>query len=95
MKIKLTMVKCGCSVGEVVIDNCDNFCKMIPDIVLTCFNIRDGFGYDHNQVAQEWCGISLALYNFIAEVRKGGDVAPDIFYDLQHKPDSFVQFTLY
>lgn len=67
--IKIVMVKCGCSVGEVTLNGCDNFRNMIPDLVLTCFNICDGYGYSEDQVAQEWCNISNN-FNRLLEVHK-------------------------
>ena len=65
MSIKLSIVKAGSLVGEMVLGNCDNILNMVPDMVLTCINIRDGYGFDADQVAKEWCGISKAFSEFL------------------------------
>lgn len=65
MKIKLSIVKAGSSVGEVVLGNCANISNMVPDMVLTCLNIRDGYGFNADEVAVEWCGISRAFSRFL------------------------------
>lgn len=92
--IKIVMVKCGCSVGEVTFNGCDNFRNMIPDLVLTCFNICDGYGYSEDQVAKEWINIDRYVIEFLAQINTDYDIAPKVFCDILCKEGSFVSFTL-
>lgn len=92
--IKIVMVKCGCSVGEVTLNGCDNFRNMIPDMVLSCFNIRDGHGYSEDQVAKEWININRSVIEFLAQINAGYDIVPEVFCDILCKDGSFVSFSL-
>lgn len=92
--IKIVMIKCGCSIGEVTLNGCDNFRNMIPNMVLTCFNICDGYGYSEDQVAKEWINIDRSLTEFMAQINAGYDVVPQVFCDILCKEDYFVSFTL-
>ena len=58
MSIKLVFTKAGCSIGEVVLTDCDNIKSVVPDLAMAVYCIRDGYGYDVDQVEQEWINIS-------------------------------------
>ena len=87
MSIKLSIVRAGSSVGEVVLGDCANISSMVPDMVLTCINIRDGYGFDADQVAKELCGISKAFSEFLQSA------SITHFYDF-HCLDGWVSFSL-
>jgi hypothetical protein len=88
------MSKCGCSIGEVTLKGCDNPRNMIPDMVLACFNICDGYGYSGDQVAKEWININRSVTEFLAQIDSGYEVVPEVFCDILCKDGSFVSFSL-
>lgn len=92
--IKIGMVKYGCSVGEVVLSGCDNFRNMIPNMVLACFNICDGYGYSEDQVAKEWININRSVIEFLAQIGAGYEVVPEVFCDILCKEGSFISLSL-
>ena len=71
MSIKLVFTKVGCSIGEVVLTGCDNIKNVVADLAMSIYGIVDGYGYDADQVAEEWINISHSL-DEILETYKGG-----------------------
>ena len=57
MTIKLVFTKVGCSIGEVTLTDCYNLKIMVPDLAMSIYGIVEGYGYDVNQVAQEWANV--------------------------------------
>ena len=72
MSIKLVFTKVGCSIGEVVLTSCDNIRNVVPDLALSIYGIVDGYGYDADQVAQEWCNISNNFNRLLEVYRDEG-----------------------
>ena len=69
MDIKLVFTKVGCSIGEVVLTDCANLRNMVPDLAMSIYGIRDGYGYDADQVAQE-CGNISKNFNQSLEAHR-------------------------
>ena len=57
MTIKLVFTKVGYSIGEVTLTDCYNLKNAVPDLAMSIYGIRDGWGYDADQVAQEWINV--------------------------------------
>ena len=57
MSIKLVFTKVGCSISEVVLTDCDNIRNVVPDLAMSIYGIVDGYGYDADQVAEEWANV--------------------------------------
>lgn len=70
--IKLVFTKAGCSIGEVTLAGCDNLKNVIPDLSMAIYCIRDGYGYDADQVAQEWINISSNFSQLLEAHRNNG-----------------------
>ena len=69
MNIKLVFTKVGYSIGEVVLTDCANLRNIVPDLAMSIYGIRDGYGYDADQVAKEWINISK-YFNRLLEAHK-------------------------
>ena len=72
MSIKFVFTKVGYSIGEVVLTSCDNIRNVVPDLALSIYGIVDGYGYDADQVAQEWCNISNNFNRLLEVYRDEG-----------------------
>ena len=85
MSIKLVFTKVGCSIGEVVLTNCDNIKNVVPDLAMSIYGIVDGYGYDADQVAEEWINISDSFTEILETYKNHGFNLGGI--DLIHKSD--------
>ena len=65
MSIKLVFTKVGCSIGEVVLTNCDNIRNVVPDLAMSIYGIVDGYGYDADQVVKEWANVYNNFNNIL------------------------------
>ena len=92
MKIKLNIAKAGCPVGEIVLSDCANIRNVVSDLVLECLNIRDGYGFDADQVAKEWCGVYKTFDEFLRFASKSNTVM--IAYDFHCWESCWVSFSL-
>ena len=57
MSIRSVFTKVGCFIGEVILTNCDNIKNVVADLAMSIYGIVDGYGYDADQVADEWTNV--------------------------------------
>ena len=72
MSIKLVFTKVGCSIGEVTLTDCDNIRNVVPDLAMSIYGIVDGYGYDADQVAEEWANISHSFDEILETYKNQG-----------------------